>query len=69
MPVGNRILVITAMLYGLAVLAAALFMDGTVGKVAIIGAVVVGLVSVVTRARTGAGRNRDRHRNRGFTSS
>jgi hypothetical protein len=70
MPAGNRILVITAMLFGLAVLVAALFTDGTVGKVAIVGAVVVAVVSVATRAFVpGTGRQRNRNRNRGTTSS
>jgi hypothetical protein len=70
MPVGNRILVTTAILFGLAVGAAALFTDGAVGKVAIIGGVLVAVVTVLTRASVaGTGRQRNRNRNRGFTSS
>ena len=69
MPARNRILLVTATLYGLAVLAAALLTEGVVGEVAIIGAVVVGIVSVATRPGVGGVRNRNRARNRGLTNS
>lgn len=64
MPVGNRIMAITAMLYGLVVGATALLTEGQVGKVAIIGAIVVAVVAIATRPAAGAGRQRNRNRRR-----
>lgn len=53
------------MLFGLAVLVAALFLDDAVFPVAVVGGILLGIYYAVFRSKmVGTGRNRNRNRNR-----